>query len=80
MVDGGANPAVDRDAIRDLLARYAYNGDRGRLAELAACFAQDGVLEFPGACAQGAEAIRAALTSGPRNPARTFVRPTSPIP
>ena len=34
--------ASDRDAIRDLLARYTYHGDRGRIDDLAACFAPDG--------------------------------------
>ena len=76
MAEAGQAPdlADNRDAIRDLLARYTYNGDRGRVAALAACFADDGVLEFPGARAEGREAIVAALTSGERNPARTFVR------
>lgn len=74
MPEHRAGTATDRDAIRDLLARYTYNGDRGRVAELAACFADDGALEFPGASARGAEAILAALTSGARNPALTFVR------
>lgn len=68
--------AADRDAIRDLLACYTYNGDRGRVAELVGCFALDGVLEFPGNRAQGPEAIAAALTGGggTRNPALSFVR------
>lgn len=67
--------AADRDAIRDLLARYTYNGDRGRVAELAACFAADGVIEYPGNRAVGPAAILAALDSGgERNPALTFVR------
>ncbi|MDM7957637.1 nuclear transport factor 2 family protein [Blastomonas sp.] len=65
---------IDRDAIRDLLARYTYNGDRGRVAELAACFSDDGVLEYPGNRAAGPDAIVAALTDGARNPAITFVR------
>lgn len=67
--------AADRDAIRDLLARYTYNGDRGRVAELAACFADHGVLEYPGNRAQGPGAIAATLGSGgTRNPVPTFVR------
>jgi SnoaL-like domain len=68
--------AADRDAIRDLLARYTYNGDRGRVAELAACFADDGTIEFPGNKATGPAAIEAALSggTGTRNPALTFVR------
>lgn len=70
-----ADLAADRDAIRHLLAVYTYNGDRGRIDELAACFAADGVLEFPGATATGPEAIVAALTAGgSADPRRTFVR------
>lgn len=68
------DPAVDRDAIRDLLARYTYNGDRGRVTELAACFTEDGLLEYPGARPVGPTTIAAALTSGTRNPKLTFVR------
>lgn len=76
MPEHSATPAADRDAIRDLLARYTYNGDRGRVAELAACFAEDGVIEYPGNRAQGPAAIAAALSGGGggRNPALTFVR------
>lgn len=66
--------AADRDAIRDLLARYTYNGDRGRVAELAACFAPDGVLEYPGNQAQGRAAIESLLSGGERNPQLSFVR------
>lgn len=69
-----ADLAADRDAVRHLLATYTYNGDRGRVGELAGCFADDGVLEFPGTLATGPAAILAALTGGPANPARTFVR------
>lgn len=67
---------ADRDAIRDLLARYTYNGDRGRVDALAECFAEDGMLEFPGNAATGPVAIAAALSggTGTRNPALTFVR------
>lgn len=36
------------EQIRDALARYNHSGDRGRLAELADCFCQDGVLEIAG--------------------------------
>jgi SnoaL-like domain len=69
-----ADLAADRDAIRHLLATYTYNGDRGRIAELAACFAADGVIEYPGTRATGPGAIAAALSSGLRNPALTLVR------
>lgn len=68
--------AADRDAIRDLLARYTYNGDRGRVGDLAACFAANGMLEYPGSLATGPTAIAEALSggTGTRNPALTFVR------
>lgn len=68
--------ARDRDAIRDLLAQYTYNGDRGRVAELAACFADDGVLDYPGNTARGPAGIAAALSggNGSKNPALTFIR------
>ena len=65
---------ADRDAIRDLLARYTYNGDRGRIDELSGCFASDGILEYPRNRSQGPSAIAAALSAGPRNPALSFVR------
>lgn len=65
---------IDREAIRDLLARYTYNGDRGRTDALAACFAEDGVLEFPGNSGTGPDGVKAALISGTPNPAITFIR------
>ena len=36
---------VVREAVRDLVARYTWAGDRGRSTELAALFALDGVLD-----------------------------------
>lgn len=69
-----ADLAADRDAIRDLLARYTYHGDRGRLAEMTACFAEDGVLEYPGNAPRGPAAIAAALAAGKPDARRTFVR------
>lgn len=36
---------VGREAVRDLVARYTWAGDRGRSAELAGLFALDGVLD-----------------------------------
>ena len=36
---------IAREGIRDLLARYTWAGDRGRSAEVAACFTVDGVLD-----------------------------------
>ncbi len=69
-----ADLAADRDAIRDLLARYTYHGDRGRLADMTACFAEDGVLEYLGKAPRGPAAIAAALAAGTRDPRLTFVR------
>ena len=34
-----------REAVRETLARATHAGDRGRGAELAACFTEDGVLD-----------------------------------
>lgn len=64
----------DREAIRTLMARYNIAGDQGRIGELAATFAEDGVLHFSGESAQGRAAIVARLTSGSRNPALTVSR------
>ena len=61
--------------IRDLYTRYTYNGDRGRLADLAACFADDGTLEFPGGQGTGPAGVAQALAEGVAgDPARTFTR------
>ena len=66
---------TDTNPIRDLYARYTYNGDRARLDELAACFAEDGTLEFPGGKGTGPEGVAAALREGIEgDPARTFTR------
>jgi hypothetical protein len=53
-----------REAIRLTMARYNINGDRGRLPALAACFAEDGVLEFLGKRLAG----RAAIAEGLKTP------------
>ena len=37
-----------REAIRDTISRYTRAGASGRLEELAACFAEDGVFEIEG--------------------------------
>src|SRR5262249_20498590 len=37
-----------REAIRDAIARYAHAADTGRFEDLAALFAEDGVLEIDG--------------------------------
>ncbi|MEY2926279.1 MAG: hypothetical protein RL367_756 [Pseudomonadota bacterium] len=61
--------------IRDLYTRYTYNGDRGRLADLAACFAGDGTLEFPGGKGTGPAGVAASLSAGiTGDPGRTFTR------
>ncbi len=66
---------TDTSEIRDLYTRYTYNGDRGRLADLAACFADDGTLEFPGGKGTGPVGVAEALASGiAGDPARTFTR------
>lgn len=63
-----------REEIRDLLTRYTYNGDRGGIDALAACFTEDGLLEFPGNSGTGPAGVKAVLTSGERNSAISFVR------
>jgi ketosteroid isomerase-like protein len=51
-----------RESIRELVARYAHAADRGRFADLAALFAEDGVLALPdGHDARGHDAIVAML-------------------
>jgi hypothetical protein len=51
-----------RETIRDRLARYNWAGDAGRLTELAATFAEDGVLEIRGGrVLRGRSAIAAFL-------------------
>lgn len=64
----------DLEAIRALTTRYNIAADRGRIAELAACFARDGQLDFPGRSGKGRDGIVEALTSGERNPALTLTR------
>ena len=41
-----AAEVIAREQIRDVLSRYNHAGDRGRLAELARCFTEDGVLDL----------------------------------
>ena len=53
-----------RAAIQAIVARYTFHGDRGRVDELAQCFADDGVLEFPGQwIARGRDEILAQTSS-----------------
>lgn len=56
---------LSREAIRDLLARYTWAGDRGRSAELAALFTADGVLDVGdhGGRWEGRERIEAELAA-----------------
>jgi uncharacterized protein (TIGR02246 family) len=51
-----------REAIRELVARYAHAADSGRFDEVAGSFAPDGVLETPDRTEhRGRDAIRAFL-------------------
>jgi hypothetical protein len=43
-----AHEVSARAAIQATVARYTFHGDRGNVAELAQCFAEDGVLDFTG--------------------------------
>jgi ketosteroid isomerase-like protein len=50
---------VARETIRELVVRYAHGVDRGRFDEVAALFADDGVLDLPeGRRLTGPDAIR----------------------
>jgi hypothetical protein len=54
---------VARECIRDTIAAYTHSGDRGRIADLAALFCADGVLEVAGGqTARGPAAIEAMLS------------------
>jgi len=65
----------DREAIRDLMARYTINGDRGRIEALAETFAEHGTLAFSGAVSTGRATIAARLGAArERNPALTVSR------
>ena len=52
-----------REQIRDLVAAYTWAGARGRAADLAACFASDGVLDMGehGGRREGRAAIQQAI-------------------
>jgi hypothetical protein len=69
--------AAEIAAIRDNLAAYNHAGDRGKLEELAATFAEDGILETEAWKAEGRAAIATTLrqqTTGRERPGLTFVR------
>jgi hypothetical protein len=63
------NEADELEAIRRTLASYNVAGDRMRLDDLAATFAEDGVLELPTSSLHGRAAIAAGLGGGARRDA-----------
>jgi hypothetical protein len=56
---------IAREGIRDLLGRYTWAGDTGRVAEVAACFVEAGSLDLGphGGVLEGRDAIAAELAS-----------------
>lgn len=60
-MDHGAGS--DREAIRDVLARYNLAGDRGRIADVIALFEPSGVLVTDAGEYAGAEAIGGLFTA-----------------
>ena len=56
------NEAAERDEIRQLIATYTANGDRGRVDELAWIFAEDAVMVTGGWRAEGRAGIVKALS------------------
>jgi hypothetical protein len=54
--------AVAREAIRYTQSAYHLAGDRGRIADLVACFTEDGVLELSVGSFVGREAIAERLS------------------
>lgn len=58
-----------RERVRDTYAAYTHAGDTFRLAELAACFAEGGILEVKGSEPMvGRDAIVAMLSTARRDP------------
>ena len=67
--------SADRNAIRNLMARYSLASDCSRYEALADTFAEDGTLAFSGHDSTGRQAIVARLNQrGPRNAALTLTR------
>jgi hypothetical protein len=67
---------IARESVRETYARYNHAGDRGRLEQLAACFAEDGVLEVKnGFTATGRRQIVDALTEASRRMAPATAPP-----
>ena len=63
---------IAREAIRELVSAYSHHADSGRFDELAALFADDGVLEIKGEpVVSGRAAIRAYLAGVGRDLAFT---------
>jgi hypothetical protein len=61
---------VAREQVRNRYAAYNHSGDRFRLDDLVACFAEDGVLEIKGAAPlTGRTAIRDLLSGSRTEPA-----------
>jgi len=58
-----SSSADDREAIRDLIARYAHAADDGRSADYAALFVPDGIMESQGNRVAGRDGL-AALIDG----------------
>jgi hypothetical protein len=56
---GGSIALPDRQAIEDLLSRFAWHADRGEGESLGALFLEDGVLEVGGSRLQGPAQIGA---------------------
>lgn len=56
---------IAREGIRDLLGRYTWAGDAGRVADVADCFTTDGVLDLGdhGGVLEGRDAIADELTA-----------------
>jgi len=64
-----------REAIRALVARFIMHTDHGRFADVAACFAVDGVARWrDGGGGTGRQEIEANLRIATANPAIRFVR------
>jgi len=71
---------IAREEIRRTMAIYNTSGDRGRLAEMAETFTEDGILEVASVPYVGRETIKSKIASGIKNrseisgPHVTFMR------
>jgi hypothetical protein len=66
--------AADRAEIADLMARYLFAMDYADPAAYAACFTEDGVLDYAAGVTQGRDAIRTEAAQFRDAIARVFVR------